>query len=163
MGLFDGLRRGSKGDLVPGEAMVTLANDPGKVDALITRATIKLVVSAEGLEPTAVEWTGNIPKHKWPQEGVVIPVMVDTANPEEVEIDWSDAPNVIKQMIGGTTKDLTQDQRVYAKEIQDKTAAHQDELQEIVAMWQRGEIDQDELMRRQTEILGVDPSQGPGL
>ncbi len=158
MGLFKRLRGKSMGDPVPGTAKVLQAQDRTETDALISRTVLKLVVSAEGLEPTNVTWKGMVKAHKRPRRGVVLPVTVDRADPDHIEIDWDEAPNVVKQLIGGTSKDLTAEQKQTMEATQAKVLENQDEFKKLVEQFKNGEIDQDELMRRQNELMG---SQAP--
>ncbi len=159
MGLFKRLRGKSMEDPVRGQAKVLQAQDRTDTDALISRTVIRLVVSAEGLEPTDVTWKGMVKAHKRPRPGVVLPVTVDRANPENVEIDWDEAPNVVKQLVGGTYTDLTADQKQTMDETQAKVLANKDEFMKLTERFKNGEIDQDELMRRQSELMGGEPDQ----
>ena len=131
----------------PGERMVN-------TDALLTRCTLHLEVSAKDVEPITVRWKGMVKASKWPRRGVKLPVTFERSNPERLEINWDEAPSVVKNLIGGTEADLTPEQRQETERIQAKTLENQDELQKIVEQWRKGEIDQDELMRRQAEIMG---------
>lgn len=48
----------------------------------------QIVVEAEGLEPTAVEWVTNFPLSALPlQPGASLPVTVDRKNPKRVKLD----------------------------------------------------------------------------
>ena len=48
----------------------------------------QVVVRADGLQPTAVEWTVGVPNSSLPLDpGHVWPVRVDRANPEHVKLD----------------------------------------------------------------------------
>ena len=141
-------------DPVRGTAKVLYALDRRNVQALITRCEMRLSVSAEGLEPTTVSWKGMVKIHKWPRRGVVLPVTVDRANPERLEIDWDEAPNVAKQLIGGTMSDLTAEQLGETERIQAKVAENKEAFMELTEQFRKGEIDQDELMRRQSELMG---------
>ena len=159
MGLFDRLRGKSMEDPVPGTAKVLQAQDRTETDALISRTVLKLVVSAEGLEPTNVTWKGMVKAHKRPRRGGVLPVTVDRANPEHVEIDWDEAPNVVKQLVGGTYSDLTAEQKQTVEETQAKVLANSDEFMKLTEQFKNGEIDQDELMKRSNELMGEAPDQ----
>jgi hypothetical protein len=47
------------------------------------------VITAERLVPTAVHFAGyGVPKAKWPRPGVVLPVIVDIADPRQFRIEW---------------------------------------------------------------------------
>ena len=116
-----------------------------------------MIVSAEGLEPTEVSSKGMVKAHKWPRPGVVVPVTVDRANPENVGIDWDEAPNVVKQMIGGTYSDLTAEQKQTMEETQAKVLANKEEYTKLVEQFKNGEIDKDELYRRNAELMGEPP------
>ncbi len=155
MGFLNRMRGKSMQDPARGQAKVLQAADRHDVDALVERRVLRLVVEAEGLEPTEVEWKGMVRADKRPRPGVVLPVTVDRANPENVEIHWDEAPNRIKQMIGGTMSDLTQEQRDKTADIQAKALEHHEELLRLAEQFKNGEIDADELNRRTNELTGM--------
>ncbi len=49
-----------------------------------------LVVEAPGVPPTAVEHKQMSPTDRWPYPGMVIPVLVDRADPQRVKIRFDD-------------------------------------------------------------------------
>lgn len=54
-----------------------------------------LVVTAPGVEPFSVKHHALVvPTDRWPWPGMSIPVTVDRANPEKVDIDWDEVPRV---------------------------------------------------------------------
>lgn len=54
-----------------------------------------LVVTAPGVEPFSVKHHSlAVPTDRWPWPGMSIPVTVDRANPEKIDIDWDDVPRV---------------------------------------------------------------------
>jgi hypothetical protein len=53
---------------------------------------MQLIVQADGLSPTTIEYHDKVPVIRWPRAGDVLPVTVDRANPEHVEIDWDSLP-----------------------------------------------------------------------
>jgi hypothetical protein len=61
--------------------------------------SIRLIVTADGVEPTPVEFKvmrGGSYRHlnRWPQSDDSIPVTVDRADPENFTIEWSEMPKV---------------------------------------------------------------------
>jgi hypothetical protein len=54
------------------------------------RCDMNLVVQAEGVEPTAVSWSGLVHNKRWPRRGMVLPVTVDRADPQSLKIEWDE-------------------------------------------------------------------------
>jgi hypothetical protein len=51
------------------------------------------VITAERLAPMAVNFCGyGVPKPKWPRPGMVLPVTVDIADPNQFRIEWDQVP-----------------------------------------------------------------------
>ena len=74
---------------VQGTAQVVSATMPAE-DATSGNCSMSLVVSAEGLEPTAVEHTGMAKVKRWPYPGMTLPVTVDLADPTRLKIHWDE-------------------------------------------------------------------------
>jgi hypothetical protein len=76
-------------DPAAGTLRVTAASyPPAGVNAVYSNYRITGVVSAPGLEPTAVEHCGVARVAKWPQPGEDLPVTVDQARPDRLVINW---------------------------------------------------------------------------
>jgi hypothetical protein len=54
---------------------------------------MQLIVRGEGVAPTAVEFEGLVHRKRWPQPGMMLPVTVDPANPQNVSIEWDEVPD----------------------------------------------------------------------
>ena len=74
---------------VRGAAQVVSATMPA-ADSTSSNCRMSLVVSAEGLEPTAVEHTAMAKTKRWPSPGMTLPVTVDLADPTRLKIEWDD-------------------------------------------------------------------------
>ncbi len=102
MGLFG--RRPRMADPVAGSAEIVgidfLAHRPGtrssRGGALGPRRQVVLdvVVSAPGLTPAARRIEEMMPLSRWPALGDSVPVTVDRAAPERVEVDWAALPSL---------------------------------------------------------------------
>src|SRR5205085_10451665 len=57
-----------------------------------TKAHIRLIVTAEGVPPTPVDYGTWGHEGQRPSEGDSIPVTVDRANPQKFTIEWSEIP-----------------------------------------------------------------------
>jgi hypothetical protein len=67
--------------------------DAGGEVILYPRCEIDGVITAERLAPTAVVYSGyEAPKAKWPRPGMVLPVTVDIADPQQFRIEWDQVP-----------------------------------------------------------------------
>jgi hypothetical protein len=80
---------GSMADPVPGSLMVTAAALPSRT-ALYHMTRITGVVSGEGVEPAAVQYSGLIKTANWPSPGSTLPVTVDRADPRKFAILWDE-------------------------------------------------------------------------
>lgn len=67
-----------------------------------TRGSIRLIVTADGVPPTPVEYSvmSGTYRHldRWPRDNDVIPVTVDRANPQSFTIEWSEMPKVADRL-----------------------------------------------------------------
>ncbi|HEV7658786.1 MAG TPA: hypothetical protein VGO55_02960 [Allosphingosinicella sp.] len=77
----------SMADPVPGTLLVTAAAMPDRGSAYhMTRITG--ILSAEGVEPRAVQFGGLVKTSLWPSPGQQLPVVVDRADPGKFAIEW---------------------------------------------------------------------------
>jgi len=74
---------------VQGTAQVVSATMPAE-SSTSSNCSMSLVVSAEGLEPTAVEHTTMAKTKRWPSPGMTLPVTVDLADPTRLKIHWDE-------------------------------------------------------------------------
>jgi Short C-terminal domain len=78
-----------------------------------TSANVKLnvVVQAEGMEATSVEFSCIAPTKKWPFPGETLPVTVDRADPTRIKVSWDDVPDsgdVAKQQADALAAQMNQ-------------------------------------------------------
>jgi hypothetical protein len=57
---------------------------------ILQMCDVQLVVQAEGVQPTAVAYRGLVHRDRWPMPGMVLPVTVDRADPQHVDIEWDE-------------------------------------------------------------------------
>lgn len=74
-------------DPMPGTLLVTASAMPSR-RALYHMTRITGVISAEGIEPAAVQYSGLVRTSKWPSPGETLPVIVDRADPRRFAIEW---------------------------------------------------------------------------
>lgn len=79
---------GRMAEPLPGTLLVTASAMPSR-RALYHMTRITGVISAEGIEPVAVQYSGLIRTSKWPSPGETLPVIVDRADPRLFTIEWS--------------------------------------------------------------------------
>jgi Short C-terminal domain len=90
MGLFSKLSRGGGG--VHGTAQVTSCSGyQGR--GIYSMCRMQLIVQAEGVAPTAVEFEGLVHRNRWPQPGMTLPVSLDPADPHSAKIEWDEVPD----------------------------------------------------------------------
>lgn len=98
MGLFDELRRAMDAltparieDPVTGDArVVSCSRAPHAATA--GTCSMLLVVQAEGLEPYQVEITEIVRVDRWPDPGMVLPVVVSRSEPRTLRVEWDTVP-----------------------------------------------------------------------
>ena len=89
MGLLDGIFGGGMKDPVRGSAQVVSATGyHGR--GIYQSCTMQIVVQAEGVPATAVKFEGLVHNKRWPRPGMVLPVTVDRADPQNVKIEWDE-------------------------------------------------------------------------
>jgi len=86
-------------DPVPGIFLVTAAAMPSR-NALYHMTRITGVVSAEGVEPTAVQYAGLIRTAQWPSPGKRLPAVVDRADPRKFAIQWDQVATAEASALG---------------------------------------------------------------
>jgi hypothetical protein len=91
MGLKDLLKGGDGGmrDPVRGSAQVVSAS-MNRGRGILQMCDVQLVVQADGVQPTAVAYRGLVHRDRWPMPGMVLPVTVDRADPQHVDIEWDE-------------------------------------------------------------------------
>jgi hypothetical protein len=91
MGLKDLLKGGGGGmeDPVRGTAQVVSAS-MNRGRGILQMCDVHLVVQAEGVQPTAVAYRGLVHRDRWPMPGMVLPITVDRADPQHVDIEWDE-------------------------------------------------------------------------
>jgi hypothetical protein len=77
----------SMADPVPGTLLVTAISMPSR-GAIYQMTRLTGVVSAEGIEPFAVQHSGIVRSAQWPQPGTTLPVILDRADPRNFAIEW---------------------------------------------------------------------------
>ena len=72
---------------VPGQAqVVTVSVNRG--DTVNQICEMHLVISAPGVTPVAVEFSGPVKRKVWPAPGAVLPIVVDPDDPASYRILW---------------------------------------------------------------------------
>ncbi len=54
---------------------------------------MELVVQADDVPATAVEFQGLVHNQRWPVPGMTLPVTIDRANPQRVKVEWDEMPS----------------------------------------------------------------------
>lgn len=83
-------------DPVRGTLQVTASSYPPN-DAMSANYNINGIVSGDGIVPTAVQHSGIARTKKWPQNGQVLPVTVDRADPTRIRIEWDEVEDSWKR------------------------------------------------------------------
>jgi hypothetical protein len=74
-------------DPVEGVFLVTASAMPSR-NSLYHMTRITGVISGEGLEPSAAQFSGLIKTSNWPSPGSNLPVIIDRADPTKFAIQW---------------------------------------------------------------------------
>ena len=91
MGLLGKLFGGGGGvpDGVRGSAQVVSATGyHGR--GVMQNCSMHLVITADGVPPTAVEFSGIVHNKRWPRPGMTLPVSVDPSDPTRYAILWDE-------------------------------------------------------------------------
>jgi Short C-terminal domain len=89
MGLLGNLFGGRLKDPVRGTAqVVSCSGYRGR--GVFQNCHMELVVQADGVPATAVEFQGLVHNKRWPVPGMTLPVTVDRANPQRVKVEWDE-------------------------------------------------------------------------
>jgi len=90
MGLLGDIFKGaSMKDPVQGTAqVVSCTGYRGR--GVMQNCRMQLVVQAEGVPATAVEHSGLVHNQRWPSPGMTLPVTVDRADPQRINIEWDE-------------------------------------------------------------------------
>lgn len=87
MGLFKKIK-----DPLRGSAHVVSWTMPDG-QAVLNRGILELLVSADGVPATPVRHSGFFRTSHWPQPGQTLPITLDRANPQRLEIHWDEVPS----------------------------------------------------------------------
>jgi hypothetical protein len=97
-------------DPVDGTAQVVGSTQPPD-NATSGNVNLNVVVQAEGVPATSVEFSCLAPPKKWPFPGETLPVTVDRADPERIKVRWDDVPeaaDVAKQQAEALAAQMNQ-------------------------------------------------------
>ncbi len=78
-----------------GTLLVSGISTPAMGNAVYSNFRLAGVVSAPGMEPTAVQIKGIAPEARWPTPGQRLPVTVDLRQPDSVVIHWDQIPSAM--------------------------------------------------------------------
>ena len=90
MGLMGDWLRGKRmKDPVRGTAQVVACSRMTQA-AVASNCAMNLVVSADGVPATPVEYQAIVRQDRWPHAGQVLPVTVDRAKPTRLKVEWDE-------------------------------------------------------------------------
>jgi hypothetical protein len=97
MGFFDDLAHGLNGMLFPAHIEDGVRGTAEVISAtgyygrgLYQNCRMELVVEGPGIPATAVTLNALVHRLHWPHAGVVLPALIERADPQEVEILWDE-------------------------------------------------------------------------
>jgi hypothetical protein len=79
-------------DPVEGSAKVVNVNTIPNVSDLAQRCTLDVVIEAPGITAVPTSLTVRVNSNRWPSRDQLLPVLIDRANPEHVEVMWDRVP-----------------------------------------------------------------------
>jgi hypothetical protein len=88
MGLLGNLFGGRIKNPVRGTAQVVSCSQYH--EGVMQNCHMELVVQAEGVPATAVQFQGLVHNKRWPVPGATLPVTLDRTNPQRVRIEWDE-------------------------------------------------------------------------
>lgn len=86
------VRLSTMADPVGGSLLVVGCSGAPEAGTMYAGCEIHGVVSAPGVPPTSVQYDGIVRASRWPSPGQVLPVLVDRAAPQRVQIPWGRVP-----------------------------------------------------------------------
>ena len=158
MGLMgDWLRGKQMKDPVRGSAHVVACSRPGR-PAVSSNVVMNLIVSAEGVAPTAVEHECMCRQDRWPRHGMTLPVTLDRADPTRLKVEWDELPtdqDLIRQqtqaLLAGGLPGAPAGQSV----VVDLRGNDQvDRLERLAALHASGVLTDDEFAAAKARLLG---------
>lgn len=78
-------------DPVDGTAQIVSCT--GYHEGAMQTCRMQIVLSGEGVEPTAVEHSALIHNRRWPHPGMTLPAKIDRANPKRFKVDFKAIPD----------------------------------------------------------------------
>ncbi|RKQ87395.1 hypothetical protein C8N24_5416 [Solirubrobacter pauli] len=114
MGLtLDWLRGKRIKDPVRGSAQIVACSRPAR-PAVASNIVLHLIVSADGVAPTAVEHECMCRQDRWPHQGMTLPVTLDRADPSRLKVEWDELPTH-QDLIRQRTEAMLADELAAAK------------------------------------------------
>ena len=152
MSLFDKRRTApaATSDSVPGQAeVVTVSVNHG--DTVNQICEMQLVISAPGVRPLAVEFSGPVKRKVWPAPGAVLPILVDPDNPASYRI-LRDEVTPAKEAARAKAESIAALRRGEAANAPaDDTISR---LERLAALRDSGAITEAEFVALKAEVLG---------
>ncbi|KRC65600.1 hypothetical protein ASE12_13050 [Aeromicrobium sp. Root236] len=110
-----------------------------------------LVISAPGVTPIAVEFSGPVKRKVWPAPGAILPILVDPGDPASYRILWD-------QVTPAKEAARTKAERVAALRRGEPVDAPPDDvisrLERLAALRDSGAITEAEFLALKAEVLG---------
>lgn len=94
-------------DPVPGSLLITEAGPPSR-NAVFHLNHVTGVITADGIEATAVQFVGLIRTSNWRRPGLSLPVTVDRADPTRFAIEWGQLGSPTEEAMEQATRLATQ-------------------------------------------------------
>ncbi|KQV74550.1 hypothetical protein ASC61_05775 [Aeromicrobium sp. Root344] len=152
MSFFDKRRTApaATSDGVPGTAeVVTVSVNRG--DTVNQICEMNLVISAPGVTPLAVEFSGPVKRKVWPAPGAVLPILVDPADPTNYRILWD-------QVTPAKDAARAKAESVAALQREEPADAPADDvisrLERLAALRQSGALTEEEFAAQKAKVLG---------
>lgn len=79
-------------DAVEGSARVVNVNTIPNVSDLAQRCALDVVVEAPGIAAFVASITVRVNSNRWPSRDQLLPVLIDRADPEHIEVLWDRVP-----------------------------------------------------------------------
>jgi hypothetical protein len=92
MGLFTRMKNPVRGTAKVADIVGGLPRSG--TSSVLATGEMRLVVTADGIEPTPVTWKGQVRCSRCPVQGDTIPVTFDRTNPQKLKIEWSEMPKL---------------------------------------------------------------------
>ncbi len=145
-------------DPIEGIAKVLGVGVPTESQGRVMRIRLQLLIEAPGLTSRQVTASKMVNRKHLPQAGMVVPVVVDRADPDRFQIDWDSAPSR-QQLVDAQAQAIVEAGGITAGASVPAPGTGSDrlaDLERIAALHAAGVLSNEEFAAEKARVLGQD-------